>query len=480
MTENILLNLRKYGNLLILLLLIAVGGILGYLTATKTILALLLILLSIVILVTLYLFFKNGKLALNRIIIPLIIVAVLFPSIMLPAEVPAIRLELIIILIAWAFLLLGQLSKGEGIKLKWSSTNNWLLVFATCILISMAYAAFVLGYYPIGRDFLEFGKLIEYFLIFALIASLRIPPEQMRKYYIASLIIFLCSAAFGFAQYLNLFNINSVLTPYYAPTKVAGVIKYGQITGTTANPNEFGALMVLAASIALAGALWLKSKGIRLFSWLAFGVFSLTITFTLSRSALLSLLVVVIFIVFFKHFMRFGFSKTIRMLLLIVPLLIILSLITLQLVPEFFFVRIGNALDLSTDTSWQGRLVTWENQIDLWKQSPLFGWGPGKATMTTIVDNEWLLLLRRYGIFGLSVFLAMFIVIYYTLSKIARETENSYTETFCVSLQAAMLGYAVYMVPASVYHSLQLMPVFLIYLGLAYSQRNYLVKGTLA
>jgi hypothetical protein len=70
----------------------------------------------------------------------------------------------------------------------------------------------------------------------------------------------------------------------------------------------------------------------------------------------------------------------------------------------------------------------------------------------------------------------MFIIIYLTLSRIARGTENSYTETFCIGLQAAMLGYAVYMVPAVVYHSLQLMPVFLIYLGLVYSQRSYLAK----
>ena len=162
------------------------------------------------------------------------------------------------------------------------------------------------------------------------------------------------------------------------------------------------------------------------------------------------------------------------MLLLVVPLLFAGSLIALQFAPEDFFMRIGSALNLATDTSWQTRLVIWENHLDIWKQSPLFGWGPGKATMTVTVDNEWLLLLRRYGALGVLVFILWFAGIYRTLSRIGRETKNNYTETFCAALQATLIAYAIYMIPAGVYHSLQLMPVLLILLGLAYTQRQSL------
>lgn len=478
MTEIILLNLQRHRNLLVLLLFIVVGVVLGYLSAINTVFGLLLILASLGLLVVAYnIFFEHGKLALNKIVVPLLIVAVLFPSIRLPAGIPSVRLELIIILIAWGLFLLGHVSTGKGIKLRWNLTNKWFFLFGACILVSIAYAALVKDYYPIARDFWEFGKLIEYFLIFALMASLNIPPEHMQKYYIIGLIIFLCSAAFGLAQYFNLFNINSWLSPYYTPTQIYdGLVRAGRIVGTTGNPNEFGALMVLAASLALTGAVWLKGRSIKLFSWAALGVFSLAIMFSLSRSALLGLLVAVVFILLFKSLAHFGLGRTIRMLLLVVPLLLILGLVLVQVAPDRFLIRTGSALNLATDTSWQARLAMWDSTLTIWKQSPIFGWGPGKVAMTTIVDNEWLLLLRRYGVLGVLVFVLWFMGVYRTLSKIAHEAKNNYTETFCVGLQATLVAYAIYMIPAGVYHMLQLMPILVLYLGLAYSQRGFMKR----
>ena len=471
--RSILSNLQRHRAFSFVFLCIAAGAISGYLCAAYTLFGLVLILASLGILVLLYIFFKGGKLRLSRAVIPLLVVAVLFPSIRLPAGIPAVRVELIIILTAWLLFLLGDISTGKEIRLRWNPTNKWFFLFGTCILVSIAYAAFVKDYYPIGHDFWEFGKLIEYFLIFALVASLDIPSEQMRKCYLASLIVFVCSAVFGFAQYFNLFDINSIISPYYAPTQIQGIVRAGRIVGTTGNPNEFGALMVLAASLALTGALWLKERGIKLASWIALGVFSLAIMFTLSRSALLGLLTASIFILFFKYLTHFGFRRTIRMFLWAVPLLLILTFVLLQLAPDTLFFRAGSALNLSTDTSWQARLLVWGNQLDVWKQSPIFGWGPGKETMTTIVDNEWLLLLRRYGVAGVLVFILWFTGVYRNLAKVAHESKKRYTETFCAGLEATLVAYAIYMIPAGVYHSLQLMPILLIFLGLAYSQGHF-------
>ncbi len=473
MTEIALLNWQRYRNLLILLPFIVVSAGLGYLSAVNAILGFMLILASLGLLVLAYIFFGGGKLSFDRIVIPLLIVAVLFPPVRLPAGIPALRIELIIIVIAWILFLLRYLATGDVMRLRWNPTNKWFFLFGIVILVSIAYAAFVKSYYPINRDFWEFGKLIEYFLIFALVASLDISIEQIPKYYFILLTIFMGSAIIGFAQYFNLFDINSIVSPYYAPTQMAGLVKAGRIVGTTSNPNEFGSFMVLAASLALTGALWFKGNGIKLISWVALGVFSFAIILTLSRSALLGLLVACFFILFFKYPLHFGFNRTIRGFFLAVPLLLVLAFVLLQLAPDLFFFRVGRVLNLSTDTSWQARLAYWSTQLAIWKQSPIFGWGPGKATMSTIVDNEWLLLLRRYGALGVLVFILWFTGIYRTLSKIARKAKNNYTEAFCVGLQATLIAYAIYMIPAAVYHSLQLMPILLILLGLAYSQGHF-------
>ena len=112
----------------------------------------------------------------------------------------------------------------------------------------MTYAAIVKNQPIIGRDFQELIKLLLYFLIFALIANQDIKPTSLKHYYKFALVVLMFSALFGFMQYIDFAGINQILSPYYAPTQMRGLLVHGRITGTTGNPNEFGALMVLSIS----------------------------------------------------------------------------------------------------------------------------------------------------------------------------------------------------------------------------------------
>ena len=90
--------------------------------------------------------------------------------------------------------------------------------------------------------------------------------------------------------------------------------------------------------------------------------------------------------------------------------------------------------------------------------------------MGTVVDNEWLLLLRRYGVVGLSLFLSLFGSIYLGLSRIVKRSEEAPAVALAVALKSTLIAYMVYMALAVVYHSLQLMPILLLSLGLAYTR----------
>lgn len=413
--------------------------------------------------------FRDGKLVVKRIVVPLIFVSILLPPIRMPEAVPDIRFELIFVFIAWILLLLGSLSVGRGITLKWNPVYKWFFFFGAVIFISIIHAALAKGYYPIWRDFFEFTKLLEYFLIFVLLASLDISASELRKYYLISISVFLCSAFLGFAQYWNILGINDIISPYYAPTQLRGLIVHGRITGTTGNPNEFGALMVFAASLSLSGALWLKGRGVRIFSFLAFGIYFFAIILTLSRSSLIALAFAV-FLILLKYPLMAGIPKTIKKFLPVAVGLFVIILLITQLAPPKFFLRAEEFLHFTEATSWQGRVQNWKVNFAIWKESPLLGWGPGKATMTTIVDNEWLLLLRRYGIVGVTVFISWFTSFYFGLTKIRCANAISEVVALTVGLQATIVAYAIYMIPAAIYHSLQLMPILLLFLGLAYSQ----------
>ena len=151
------------------------------------------------------------------------------------------------------------------------------------------------------------------------------------------------------------------------------------------------------------------------------------------------------------------------------------------MLPEKMFYRFSEIASFSPVPSWQARGENWEAHLELWRQSFLFGWGPAKATMGTIVDNEWIYLLRRYGVVGLIAFLCFYGSLFFGLFRIRRINADESVVALSAALQATLLGYAIYMIPAVVYHSLQLMPILLLFLGIAYSQwrppRTFLRKA---
>jgi len=461
---------EKHHNIFIYVVIILSGLLIGIFSAKSPLFVILLTILLICLFICVYIFFKQGMLSFQRIVTSLLVVSILFPPIRLPKGIPSIRLELIIILVAWALFLLGHFAVGHPIKYHQNPIYRWFVLFGLAIFLSIAYGVIVKGYSIIGRDFWEFGKLLEYFLVFTLVANLDISPNEIRHYYKIALIVFLCSAFVGFAQYLNLGNINKVISPYYAPTQIQGLLIHGRITGTTGNPNLFGAMMVLASSLAFSGLLFFKKKTMRLFSWICFTIFVLSIVLTLSRSAIIALVTAICFIILFKHTLIFGTKIGIRESLIAIPILIITILAIIKISPETFFFRVGQFRNIWNTLSWQIRLVKWEEVFTLWKLSPIFGLGPGKTIITTVVDNEWLFLLTRYGIFGIIIFIAWFISFFFGLSKICHISSSIEVVALAVALQATLVAYAAYMIPAAVYHSLHLMPILLIFLGLAYSQ----------
>jgi hypothetical protein len=461
---------EKHYNIFLYAIIILLGLIVGIFSVKSPLFAMLLILLIVCFFIFIYIFFKKGVLSFQRIVISLLVASILFPPIRLPKGIPSIRVELIIIIVAWALLLLGHFAIGHPIKFYQEPVYKWFILFGLAILLSTTYGEIVKGYSIIGRDFWEIGKLLEYFLIFALVANLDISPNEMKHYYKIALVLFLCSAFFGIVQYLNLGNINATISPYYTPTQMRGLLVHKRIIGTTGNPNEFGAMMVLASSLAFSGILFFNKKTMRLFSCICFAVFVLSIVLTLSRSAIIAVIISICFLTLFKYPLIFGIKKGIKKSLVAIPIIMATILIIIKIAPEKFFFRISQLDNIWNATSWQARIVNWKINYDLWTLSPLFGWGPGKATMTTIVDNEWLLLLRRYGLIGVIIFILWFANFYFGLSKICRSSSSAEVRALTVALQATFLAYAVYMIPAAVYHSLQLMPILLIFLGLAYSQ----------
>ncbi len=150
------------------------------------------------------------------------------------------------------------------------------------------------------------------------------------------------------------------------------------------------------------------------------------------------------------------------------------------MLPEELTFRLKRIFYLSSDTSWNARLNNWQEYIDYFSKYPLFGIGPSKSVeFSYYADNEWLLLLQRYGIFGTMYFICIFAI------PIIRYWNRLKRCIFGQLYVAILIGLIFYMIPAIVYHSFQLMPLIMVIAALAFSKEEnlrrfelkHLVKG---
>jgi O-antigen ligase len=134
----------------------------------------------------------------------------------------------------------------------------------------------------------------------------------------------------------------------------------------------------------------------------------------------------------------------------------------LPLMTDYWKMRIGLLITPKDDASMNIKLEAWKSFITYWKQSPLLGWGPAKDTLGYSVDNEWLMLLSRYGIAGVIVFILFGFAIFRVLNRAAKRAAFPEIYGLNLALKAFIPAASIFMFVGGIYHNLQIMSVFLI------------------
>ena len=209
--------------------------------------------------------------------------------------------------------------------------------------------------------------------------------------------------------FLEFFNVLSFRTLFYS---LYG-FEFGNIGGrsilTAGNPNIASALVLYFMIYFLQRMLLTGDKILSVFKILFLLV---VLLMTSSRTALIVFVVILLASMYFhrKH------NKTRS--IVIIAFCVLLSF---PLLKYFDYLTIGFiSFSDGTNTSMLIRYQQWSDAINLFKQSPIIGWGPAKDLHTSIVDNEYFLLLRRYGILGLILvinFLFSFIFVFLRKEK---------------------------------------------------------------
>ncbi|RPF54206.1 O-antigen ligase-like membrane protein [Aquisalibacillus elongatus] len=401
--------------------------------------------------------YKTFKIFLYSIIFSLL----LTPSIrILPI---AFRFEDLIIIIFLGYIFINLTIKRRY-NITFSSRHILLFSFYFFITISIS-LGIIKGYSNSLMEFTEFVKLFKYIIIYTIAFSYfqivkDYEGEKQNTFnfiFSLSVILFIISLQ----QYFNVFNLNEIYIKSVAPTQFETLIDNypnPRPVGMVGNPNELGYLFVIISLLTL--YILLKGK-FRYIYLLYFGLNVLGVFLTLSRSSLVALLVgitVLIFLMVFKNYLILNLYKFKRLIMLFtISIIILVITILFTDFQEKILWRFGALLEISNDNSWNARVDHWSENLKLLKDNVLLGVGPlSRAELKYAADNEWLLLLRSYGVIGTIYFIMLFFVPHI----------NSYKTEYRALILSILLSASVYMLPVAVFNSLVIMPFVLIILSI--------------
>lgn len=413
--------------------------------------------------------------------------AMLLPSLEIRPSLPRVRLDDALIFGAFAVNILLRLTRRsrdysydygsyhEGKRRGMRAVTKVFLLFLASIAISNLFAVvFLDGSFGV-RDVMEGVTLLKYYLIITLALSLDLQGaefEVLRNTFLVGLGIILL---LSWGQFLNLANVNAWLTPFFAQSHLDNLVNANppRVLGTFDNPNVMGITSVLMMTLFVTWFYFRKNDRIQsVILFIAIGL-TLKLTFmTISRTALLATAAVLVFLSAWSTF-KFNWKKGILIKILV---LLLLTLTLFFTSPRDFVSRMNEATKLEESTSAKGHLMRAGSAFEFIKQSPILGWGTAKDTMTTLVDNEYALVTRRYGVIGLAMYLWLFIrpakaalrrirlYNFYGFEPGIRENKT----LLAIAYVASTLVIFVYNITAGTFYNLQLMTLVALFMGIIY------------
>ncbi|HEX3031700.1 MAG TPA: glycosyltransferase [Bacillota bacterium] len=339
--------------------------------------------------------------------------------------------------------------------------------FVGSTLLSILFATLLLDTPFSFRDLFELLKPVKYFLILLLVANANF---QQGRYGHFLRCFWLFSSVFvvlGLVEALNLPSLDLLLAHYAPDGFVLSRLRSIRIMGMMGNPNYTGIFLMLVMSMSFCFMVTLKRRWQGLvWQLLLFNLAAMVLFLTMSRTALLAALVSLTFLC---CRLWFGRVMSKRQLGVVVLVIAVIMAAYLGVAGDKFLWRFEAGLHLETSSSFQAKLGLWRDAWEYVKLSPILGWGPAKGAMTTLVDNEYLIMTRRYGLLGLGLYLAFYLAVFLTGGRLGAKGRAVNERVFGYALQGITLGFLVFNITAGTFYSQQLMAIYLTFAGVALS-----------
>lgn len=439
------------------------------------------------------------------------------PAISIVSRFPAVRLEEIFVPVMLWYLWRKREFLIDVLK---KPFNIILVLLGISMAISLANAIISFGDPLRLGDLMEFVRVFKYFVMYTFILVLfkDVDSKEISYQKLTTFVNYTVSIllAINWAQYFNFIFFNRWFSPLYGPAHhVERIIRNSRVIGTIGNPNFFGGLMMIFLLFYFAlflfdqqGFWQNKRKNIALVAvtWMSLlltvsrtaiiavtgGLFVAALVFLVLKKGkklkplakmLIAFLIIGILSNFFITFTMAAYEDVVRPVYFTVKYTVEDSVYSVW---DYFFAAEDENRDEDradreddrersrgdhgvayrmADTVNEGlsifaRFNVWEEHFAIAQGSIIIGNGPEKGEyQEAAVDNEYLLILRRYGLVGLALFVALY---FHNIFKFPKKKEDQWYYTFLFSATAAIMAFNI--MAGSFYH-LQLFPAYLIFIA---------------
>ncbi|MTI88633.1 MAG: hypothetical protein FH748_11760 [Balneolaceae bacterium] len=366
--------------------------------------------------------------------------------------------------IIYGFFPIILLTNFQNLNLSQSSKQfiRFYIGFIVCVFISTFFGYFTLGVPTSIRDFFEIVTILKYLLVFLTIYSFKITLPEIKQIIYFILFAIIISGIFGLFQYFGVLGLDDITGPLFLQDRIHIIHK--RLTGTYLNPNTYSAILVTGHLIALGLFFFEEEKAKKTLLLIFIALLSIFLLFAGSRTMIAAYFLVTVIMTLIGAY-KAGYKAS--QILTVLLILVLAFISAISLISYEIFIRLQSGLDIFSDTSFALRLVAWYLNILIFLQSPIVGWGPAKAIHTTVVDSEYIFILRRYGVVGfityLSIYIHPLITAYKQLKNKSKISLLYSSIIFCV-----IITYLIANLTNTLFHNNQVMDFWMVFLALFY------------
>lgn len=412
-----------------------------------------------------YLCLSNFRINFYHLVILLLFLSIIAPPLRLSGGIPDIRFEEFIFYGFFPFILI--LSNQTWDFKGYSTYFVWAYIaFMGSMFISTLYGGLFLSVPITLGDTFNFVTVGKYLLAFFVIYHFSFSEKQLHRLLYIILLFLILSGFLGVLQYYGVMGLNTVLGPLYNPTRTYMVTE--RLIGTFHNPNTYSFILTIGITIASCLLYFERVPGRKVFLSLTLAFFIFLVLITGSRTGVGSMIIILTCITLYNSYKQgYNVFKILGIFTLVTAA--ILGLITL--VSAELLIRYISGINITTDASLMMRLIVWYLNFELFLDSPILGWGPAEAIHASIVDSEYLLTARRYGIIGLFLNL----LFYFIPVRAAFKKYKPGTSIYDVWSQVVIFSTILFLignVTNPIFHEIQAMDFWIILIAIFFSAKS--------